>query len=225
MFTDLKQSKIPLDQAIVNKMLDIRNIGWTAKVILGLDLFPIQIAILQMMWYSPFPMLIACRGGSKCVRGDTLCQTSDGLLQINEIIDPKTSVMEKTNVNCNIKGENGYNKPSYGWNNGYSKTKIIKLRSGIEIEVTNNHPIRCVDNTGNIVWRHASEIKSGDHIPICRDQYNFGNDMTTSEDLGWWLGVMIGDGMFTQRPRLNLAASNKPIVDEFFRITKKEIDY
>lgn len=65
MFTDLKQSKEPLDQVVIKRMLDIRYIGWTAKVILGIDLFPIQIATLQMMWNTPFPMLIACRGGSK----------------------------------------------------------------------------------------------------------------------------------------------------------------
>lgn len=64
-FTDLKQSKDPLDQVVIGKMLDINYIGWTAKVILGIDLFPIQIAILQMMWNTPFPMLVACRGGSK----------------------------------------------------------------------------------------------------------------------------------------------------------------
>lgn len=64
-FTDLKQSKDPLDQVVASKMLDINYIGWTAKVILGIKLFPIQIAILQMMWNTPFPMLIACRGGSK----------------------------------------------------------------------------------------------------------------------------------------------------------------
>jgi len=64
-FTDLKQSKDSFDRVIVKRMLDIRYIGWTAKVLLGIDLFPIQIAILQIMWNSPFPMLIACRGGSK----------------------------------------------------------------------------------------------------------------------------------------------------------------
>jgi hypothetical protein len=64
-FTDLKQSKDPLDQVIVKRMLDIKYIGWTAKVLLGVELFPIQIAILQMLWNTPFPMLIACRGGSK----------------------------------------------------------------------------------------------------------------------------------------------------------------
>lgn len=64
-FTDLKQCKEPLDEFVLRRMLDIDYIGWTAKVILGLDLFPIQIAMLQMIWNTPFPMIIACRGGSK----------------------------------------------------------------------------------------------------------------------------------------------------------------
>lgn len=64
-FTNFKQSKEPLDSVVVNHMLDLKYIGWTAKVILGLDLFPIQIATIQSMWNTPFPMLIACRGGSK----------------------------------------------------------------------------------------------------------------------------------------------------------------
>lgn len=64
-FTDLKQSKEPLDQTVVDKMINLDYIGWTARVLLKLKLFPIQIAILQIMWNTPFPMLIACRGGSK----------------------------------------------------------------------------------------------------------------------------------------------------------------
>ncbi len=64
-FTDLKQSKDPLDESVLRNMLNIDYIGWTAKVILGLDLFPIQIAMLQTIWNTPFPMIIACRGGSK----------------------------------------------------------------------------------------------------------------------------------------------------------------
>ncbi len=64
-FTDLKQSKDPLDEVVLSKMLNIDYIGWTANVILGLDLLPIQIAMLQMMWNTPFPMLVACRGGGK----------------------------------------------------------------------------------------------------------------------------------------------------------------
>lgn len=224
-FTNLKQSKDPLDEVVLSRMLDIDYIGWTAKVILGWDLFPIQIAMLQIMWNTPFPMLIACRGGSKCVRGDTLCRTSSGLLQMDEIIDSQSPEMERLNVGCKMQGENGFNQPSYGWNNGVSETKKIRLRSGIEIEVTNNHPIRCMDSEGKIVWRNADIIEVGDYVPVCRDQYNFGNDTTTSEDLGWWLGLMIGDGMFTQRSCLGLSATNKSIIDQFFKVTEKEFDY
>jgi len=64
-FTDLKQSESSLDRVIIGHMLNTEYIGWTAKVILGIDLFPIQIAILQTLWKTPFPMLVACRGGSK----------------------------------------------------------------------------------------------------------------------------------------------------------------
>lgn len=64
-FTDLKKISVPLDQNIVSRMLDVNYIGWTAKILLGIDLFPIQIAALQMLWKTPFPMLVACRGGSK----------------------------------------------------------------------------------------------------------------------------------------------------------------
>lgn len=64
-FTELLSSKTSLDEAVLGNMLNLDYIGWTAKVILGIDLFPIQIAMLQIMWNTPFPMLIACRGGSK----------------------------------------------------------------------------------------------------------------------------------------------------------------
>ncbi|KKM72231.1 hypothetical protein LCGC14_1422640 [marine sediment metagenome] len=64
-FTDLKKSSMKADQYVASKMLDLDLIGWTAKAVLNLDLFPIQIAILQIMWTHPFPMLVASRGGSK----------------------------------------------------------------------------------------------------------------------------------------------------------------
>ncbi len=64
-FSDLKQSKDPLDQVVLGHMLNLDYIGWTTKVLLNIDLFPIQIAMLQMLWSNAFPMLVASRGGSK----------------------------------------------------------------------------------------------------------------------------------------------------------------
>jgi len=64
-FTDLRSSKRRIDEYIVDKMLNIDNLGWTAKCVLGIDLFPMQIATLQTLWNTPFPLLVASRGGSK----------------------------------------------------------------------------------------------------------------------------------------------------------------
>jgi intein/homing endonuclease len=64
-FSGLRQSKQPIDEYLVSTMLNTDYLGWTAKVLLNIDLFPIQIAILQILWRTTFPMLIACRGGGK----------------------------------------------------------------------------------------------------------------------------------------------------------------
>jgi len=64
-FDDLRQSNMPVDEYLLSKMLDPTLIGWTVKTILNIELFPVQIAILQIMWNHPFPMLVASRGGSK----------------------------------------------------------------------------------------------------------------------------------------------------------------
>lgn len=46
-------------------MRDPRYIGFTAKFLLGIQLFPIQMAIQEVLWNYSFPMLIASRGFAK----------------------------------------------------------------------------------------------------------------------------------------------------------------
>lgn len=64
-FSDLKTSGERLDKYVVKQMLNIDNIGWTAKYLLNIELFPYQIAILTTLWKTPFPLLVAARGGAK----------------------------------------------------------------------------------------------------------------------------------------------------------------
>ena len=40
-------------------------IGYACKMLLGINLLPIQAAILREMWIRPFPMYIAARGFGK----------------------------------------------------------------------------------------------------------------------------------------------------------------
>lgn len=64
-FTDMSRSILTVDEFVVDKMLDIDYIGWTVKNLLNIDLFPFQIAMLQILWKTPFPMIIGSRGSAK----------------------------------------------------------------------------------------------------------------------------------------------------------------
>jgi len=49
----------------VRLMRNINYLHYAAKVLLGVNLLPMQVAILRELWVRPFPMLIASRGFSK----------------------------------------------------------------------------------------------------------------------------------------------------------------
>ncbi len=53
------------DKHLVRLMRDPIYFGMTCKLLLGIELHPIQIAILQEFWNRPFPMFIASRGFGK----------------------------------------------------------------------------------------------------------------------------------------------------------------
>ncbi len=53
------------DKHLLKIFRDISYIGSTCKLLFGIELHPIQIAILQEFWTRPFPMFIASRGFGK----------------------------------------------------------------------------------------------------------------------------------------------------------------
>jgi len=64
-FRQLNKPNTRVDKFIVNTMLDPSYIGWTVKVLLNIDLFPMQIAILQTLFNTTFPLFVGSRGSSK----------------------------------------------------------------------------------------------------------------------------------------------------------------
>ena len=53
------------DLHLMRLIKDPKYFGMTCKLLLGIELHPIQVAILQEFWYRPFPMYIASRGFGK----------------------------------------------------------------------------------------------------------------------------------------------------------------
>lgn len=66
-------------------MIDTDYLAFTAKTLLGIDLHPIQAAILQELWTRPFPMFLATRGAGKCLVSTTPVLSSNGWKKIKDI--------------------------------------------------------------------------------------------------------------------------------------------
>jgi hypothetical protein len=194
--------------------------GWTCKHLMGIDLLPMQCAILRELWFRPFPMLIGSRGFGKCESGDSIIYTKGGMFRLDELINPNSPVKEKINLNLNVLGENGYNFATYGWNNGWSQTIKLLSNKGFSLEGTLNHPIRVID-ADNIVWKNLEDIKIGDIIPICTNDYEFNNTSNYDKDFGWWIGATIGDGMTCQSNHIVFTNIDQDIVDNWISIGEK----
>lgn len=177
-----------------------------------LRLLPFQSVMLHMMWHKKFPMILACRGAGKCSCGSTLVQVSDGLYRFDELIDPSTPEMTEVQLDMDAIGENGPNKIGYGWNNGWRDTKKIRTSFGFECENTLEHKIRVLRD-GEIAWVKSKDIQIGDIVPIVRTPFLFGKDNTLSEDQAWFLGATVGDGMVSQKSKVNLTNTDQDIVD------------
>lgn len=206
---------------LVQYMRNPKNFWFTCKYLLNIDLLPYQLVILYELWTKPFPMLIATRGGSKCISKDSICVTNNGLLDITEIIGPTTTSMQRIDLKDSAYGENGFNKMEYGWYNG--KTKNIKITSdlGFSIEGTYDHPIRIIRD-GEIKWEKLEDIKTDDHVVILRDKIDLPNNRPEiDEDVAWWLGATTGDGGVSDKRRINFTNIDQDILSKWIRIGKK----
>jgi hypothetical protein len=65
-FVDLDpfQFKNPVEP-IARLFMDYNNLYWTTKTLLGIELLPYQMMILETLWTKKFPLLVATRGAAK----------------------------------------------------------------------------------------------------------------------------------------------------------------
>lgn len=122
--------------------------------------------------YSVFP-----RGYGKCVSGDTLIFTDEGIKEIGEYFNYlkiKKEFYIFNNINL-LNGTGGLEKSTKGIYSGYLPTKIITTEEGYRLEGTYNHPILVMQENGQIVFKKIEEIKIGDYVAISRNNNIWGN--------------------------------------------------
>jgi stage III sporulation protein SpoIIIAA/intein/homing endonuclease len=201
----------------LHRISAIRNragkvIGLTCRV--GRAVFG-TIAIVRDLVESGQSVLLLGRPGvGKCVTGDSLILTDNGLQPIANLIPDALDEDQFVPIQCAVFGRNGLEPASHAYNGGLSETLRVTTRQGFALEGTPEHPILALDKQGELVFRRLDELKISDYLAIQRGQQSFGiatqlpsfefapriNALDSklpselTEELGRFLGYLVAEG-------------------------------
>ena len=128
-----------------------------------------------------------------CVAPGTLIATSEGLVPIDALRPLGAGLKKLAPLEpLSVAGLDGETPATHFWTNGKTRTVRVKLRTGLELVCTPNHPLMLCDE-GVADWVSAGELKEGDRVAVARGHGMFGK-FSIGVDRAWLLGVILGDG-------------------------------
>lgn len=158
------------------------------------------------------------RRSGKCVTGDTLIPTNLGLVPIESLGDPNGPEVQPLQVK--VSQESGRTaRSAYFYNGGVRDTVYFKTKSGYELEGTPNHRIKVFTPNGEVRWKYLDDIAEGDLACINRSSQLWVEDYVDlrpyhedaegvpdflMEDWGELLGLLVGDGCWTENRSISL---------------------
>ena len=207
------------------------------------DLLPFQRVYLRAFARYKRLGIVASRGISKCVSGDTLIATKDGLQKIGDLASwsKEERIDLVDNQVVNIHGDLEYSDVIVS--NGYKDTKVITTKNGYEIEGTHVHPLLVLSENGEMAFKTMSELEIGDKVGISR-KGAFGNsvkieydnqDMFSkngrkpdtkkvpkelTKDLAYFIGSIIGDGSMRQKNQVIFTTADDETVSFMTKFVK-----
>ncbi len=141
----------------------------------------------------------------KCVTGDTLIPTDHGLTRIRDVA---SGVADGQSGECSfpVATEAGWGRAVRAFNGGRKPVLRIETRCGFSVTGSHEHPVR-VATTDGMEWRLLKDVRPGDSLvlrkgtvypdtPPLRTPVEAPID-AVNEELGWVLGVLVGDGNYT----------------------------
>lgn len=111
---------------------------------------------------------------SKCVVGETLLTTEDGLVRIESLHRGESADSFRTQV-TEVASLNGPRTTDAFYYGGERAVREVKLRSGHRVIGTPNHRVLVCGDAG-LVWRHLSDIQPGEYVAT-----QYGDDMWSQE--------------------------------------------
>jgi intein/homing endonuclease len=183
---------------------------------------------------------IGRRAGKCCAHG-TICLTSEGFREIQDLGNPNGPEYQPLQIGVPQEGSKR-STSAFFYNGGDRDTLRIRSWCGYEIEGTPNHRIRVMAEDGTIQWRFLGDMRVGDRIGVHRKTELWPSSVyETSKfhpaksgkevrlpdvfDERWatLLGVLVGDGSWNNRSLLEVTVGPYPEwltqVRDLFRTT------
>lgn len=168
-------------------------------------------------------------GQGKCVTGDTLVTTHQGLVPIKSLMGPG----KIDPLAVRVQQERGVASSAYSYRGGWRETVRIRTYLGFELEGTPNHRIQVLAPSGTIEWKRLGDIMEGDYACIVRKGlFGTGADLSgfyyersphdhssvdfaippeLTPEWGFLMGCMIGDGACRHRSSVSISCAEPDV--------------
>ena len=134
-----------------------------------------------------------------CVSGESLVAVHGrGLVRIDDLFDAQDPVGQMIPGRpVVVEGRSGPRTSPLRWKNAPGPLKAVRLRTGITVRCTPEHPLWVMGDGGVPEWREAERLMVGDRVGVRRGAAGCGDgagrdDIT--EDVAWLIGAIVGDG-------------------------------
>lgn len=164
-----------------------------------------------------------CASSRYCMTGDSLIPTNNGTVKIEEIVKNSQESSEH-NIDLDIIGFDGkIHHASKLFNSGKYPIVEITLQNGMNIKVTENHPLMVLDENLDFSWRLAGYLKENDKILLLAQ-----NDAPLTGKRNDYLeaamlGSMISEGYATTKNRIGINNQDIEMIAPVVEYTHREV--
>jgi recombination protein RecA len=163
----------------------------------------------------------------KCVSADTYVWSDRGLETIAEIFERAglkasctSRVTDVRDLDIRLVNEQGTLEGVAALTHNNRKPVLrLALRSGRDIKVTHNHPLRVMDEHGIVVWRRADQIQPGDMmVSALFGAVEAAGGDGLSEDEAIVLGYLAAEGTLSSRAAIQFTNWDPEVSGEYTRL-------
>ena len=216
-----------------------RIVGLTCRV--GRAVYGTITIIDDLVQSGKSILLLGKPGVGKCVTGETLVLTAEGVQPLADLIPDGLEEDTFAPIRTTVHGMNGLEPASHAYNGGLAPTLRIATRQGYSLEGTREHPVLALTDTGDLVFRRLDELQPGDYLAIQRGQQVWGMETRLpvcefaprtnaldgrvperlDEDLARFLGYLVAEGTLSFDNQVTFSHSDPETQADMAGLTEK----